>query len=195
MKGIILAGGKGSRLLPLTLVLSKQMLPVYDKPIIYYPLSVLIEAAIREILLISTVEDLPLFSKLLGTGEQLGLSIQYKAQNEPRGIADALLLSEEFVNGDNSCLILGDNILYGQDLDGILKKATTRKEGATVFAYKTENPSAFGVVEIGASNRAISIEEKPINPKSNYAVPGIYFYDGKASEIAKTITPSKRGEL
>lgn len=195
MKGIILAGGKGTRLFPLTLVLSKQILPVYDKPIIYYPLSVLMEAAIKEILIISTLEDLPLFRKLLGSGEQLGLTIQYKAQEKPRGIADALILGEEFISGGDACLVLGDNIFYGNSLGYMLGKAANRKEGATVFAYRTENPSAFGVVEIDSYNRAISVEEKPVTPKSPYAVPGIYFYDAKAPQIARTIASSKRGEL
>lgn len=195
MKGIILSGGSGTRLFPLTLALSKQILPIYDKPMIYYPLSVLMLAGIKNVLIISTNEDLPLFRKLFKTGEQLGMSFSYKVQDKPRGIADAFIVGEEFAGNDNVCLVLGDNVLYGHRLEDVIIKASSRKAGATIFGYLTETPSAFGVVEIDSDGRAISIEEKPIQPKSNYAVPGIYFYDNKVVEIAKNIQPSKRGEL
>lgn len=195
MKGIILAGGSGTRLFPLTLVLSKQILPVYDKPIIYYPLSVLMMAGIREILIISTERDLPLYKKLFKTGEQLGMTFSYRIQDSPRGIADALILGEEFIDNDHVCLILGDNIFYGNRLEKVMKNALKRNTGATILGYPTNNPSAFGIVEIDANGKALSIEEKPDKPKSKYAVPGIYFYDNRAVEIAKNINPSNRGEL
>ncbi len=195
MKGIILAGGSGTRLFPLTLVLSKQILPVYDKPVIYYPLSVLMLAGIQEILIISTDIDLPLYQRLFGTGEQLGMLFSYKAQYEPRGIAEALIIGEDFIDGDQIALILGDNIFYGNELEPVIQNAIKRKTGATILGYPTDNPSYFGIVELGDCGKVLSIEEKPENPKSRYAVPGLYFYDNKAVEIAKTIIPSKRGEL
>lgn len=195
MKGIILAGGRGSRLYPMTKAVSKQLLPIYDKPMIYYPLSVLMLARIRDILIISTPEDLPNYERLLGDGSSLGISITYKVQDTPRGLADAFLLGEEFIGTDSVCLILGDNIFYGQDMSRILWKAMETKTGATIFGYPVKNPKAFGVVEFDKNYKVISIEEKPQNPKSNYAVPGLYFYDNKVVEIAKNITPSSRGEL
>ncbi len=195
MKGIILAGGSGTRLFPLTLVLSKQILPVYDKPVIYYPLSVLMLAGIQEILIISTDIDLPLYQRLFDTGEQLGMSFSYKIQHEPKGIAEAFIIGEDFIDGDQVVLILGDNIFYGNELESVIRKAMKRKTGATVLGYPTDSPGSFGIVELGDHGKALSIEEKPENPKSKYAVPGLYFYDNQAVEIAKTITPSKRGEL
>lgn len=194
MKGIILAGGSATRLYPLSKAISKQIMPVYDKPMIYYPLSTLMLAGIREILIISTPRDLPMFQQLLGNGEELGMKFQYKVQEQPNGLAQAFVLGAEFLGGEPGCLILGDNLFHGQNFSSMLKKAASRTDGATIFGYYVKDPTAYGVAEFDEEGKVISLEEKPKNPKSNYAVPGLYFYDKSVTEKAANLQPSARGE-
>lgn len=195
MKGIILAGGSGTRLYPVTKAISKQVIPIYDKPMIYYPLSILMLAGIREILIISTARDILVFQELLGNGKELGLSISYEIQESPKGLAEAFIIGEKFIGSDSVALILGDNLFYGHGFTGMLEKAVNNKLGATIFGYYVKNPKDFGVVEFDSDGKVVSLEEKPKNPKSNYAIPGIYFYDNSVIEKAKAVLPSERGEL
>ena len=195
MKGIILAGGSGTRLYPLTLVVSKQLMPIYDKPMVYYPLSTLIDAGIYEILIISTPNDLPRFEQLLGSGSQIGCKFSYKVQDKPRGLADAFIVGEEFIDGGNVAMILGDNIFYGSDFEVKLKKAASQTEGGIIFGQQVADPERYGIVEFDKDNRVLSIEEKPKRPKSNYAIPGLYFFDQQVSKFAKQVRPGSRGEI
>lgn len=195
MKGIVLAGGKGTRLYPMTKAVSKQLLPIYDKPLIYYPLSILLLAGLQDILIISTPEDTPVYEKLLGDGSRLGVCLSYQVQQAPRGLAEAFIIGESFIGTDSVCLILGDNMFYGQNMSRILWNTRDRKSGATIFGYPVKDPRTFGVVEFDKDRNVLSLEEKPSIPKSNYAVPGLYFYDNQVVDIAKRIRPSSRGEL